>query len=49
VIYADMTRQQRIRRAGYQGWTANLGVRIRFWEIAPACGWESAPKTGAAR
>jgi len=30
VVYADVTRQNRIGRAGHNGWTANVGVRVRF-------------------
>jgi len=30
VVYADVTRQQRVSHAGHQGWAANLGVKIRF-------------------
>jgi len=30
MIYADVTRQQRSSRAGHQGWSANLGVKVRF-------------------
>jgi len=30
VVYADLTRQNRIGRAGHNGWTANVGVRVRF-------------------
>jgi len=30
VLYADVTRQNRIGRRGYQGWTMNAGVRIQF-------------------
>jgi len=29
-VYADLTRQTRIGRAGSQGWSANLGARVRF-------------------
>jgi len=29
-VYADVTRQTRIGRAGHQGWSANLGARVRF-------------------
>jgi len=30
VLYADLTRQSRIGRAGHNGWSANAGVRVRF-------------------
>jgi len=30
MLYADITRQQRASRAGHQGWTVNLGARVRF-------------------
>jgi len=29
-LHAEITRQQRISRAGHQGWAANLGVKVRF-------------------
>jgi len=29
-VYADLTRQTRLSRAGHQGWSANVGVRVRF-------------------
>jgi len=29
-LYAEITRQHRISRAGHQGWAANLGAKVRF-------------------
>jgi len=30
VVHAEISRQNRASRAGYQGWAGNLGVRIKF-------------------
>jgi len=29
-LYGELTRQQRVSRAGHEGWVANLGVKVRF-------------------
>jgi len=30
MLYGELTRQQRIRSAGHQGWTASLGLKVSF-------------------